>query len=177
METDNTKAGVANSLDTVVLKPIPSSELNRAANRSFDRTSDLSDESSQLPLNADRESILKFINNLMALIEANAVLEPAQSNGNNSSKQKTSPSRNIHANNMKHFCDQTLKVCGVCLAYSTDSLPPHQRFRFRELVLKLEKNVNCLRSMPNVSNENVVMANSLNEIGANMRDIVAVVGK
>lgn len=148
------------------------SDLNKSA-RFGEQASGDGEENHRNSL-CDRTMIIEFSNNLDQLIQSQMkqLQSPSAELVVNTETNKTQLSpRHVYNNSMK-LCDKVLSFRKSCLTYAEDSLSPQQRFRFRELLTKLEKNAESLRS-----NSESDLNHIYSELQSNIKDIVTVVQK
>lgn len=180
-KTESVDSGSAdNILTRVVLKPVLNSELNKT-NRGGEKFAKEGEENRRNSV-SDRNSIIELSKNLDQLIQCQVNELPEESKFLSTDINRTtqlSP-RHIHNNSVK-LCDKVLSFRKNCLNYAEDSLSPQQRFRFRELLTKLEKNAELLRSTncgPNgLISESKHLSNVYQDLQTNIKDIVLIVQK
>lgn len=191
-------------LNKVVLKPVGNSANNSqsaatAQQSRFGVTEKLyANDPEDLPsispgVPADRNSVIEYSRTLDLLIagqvKALAGLENGGGGGGGGQQtlqtsttetQQVSPSRGgLNASNSnKQLADRVHQLRKMCLAVSEEALTPQQRFRIRELLTKLEKNSDRLRSsggQQQVTDGQLV--GLYGDLQANIRDIITVVQK
>ncbi|KAF7494327.1 Tyrosine-protein kinase Abl [Sarcoptes scabiei] len=177
-------------LNRVILKPISSSD-SRSVPKSKNEINEMNN-AEDMKISGDRESIIECFN-IIANMIVNEQKRYAKTEDSSSSTQKKnltidstnqqsiSPTRASHQ--LKKVADKINLLQKSCLLYAEDSLMPQQRFRFRELLTKLEKNSDILRSTYDLHqqktlNPNVIDPNfTLSELQVNLKDIAAFVCK
>ena len=133
---------------------------------------------------SDRNSLINFSKMLEQLIETQMkqMFDNSSLQSMDHSTNQISPSRFNSANSVKNLCDKVHLFRKSCLTYAEESLTPQQRFRLRELLIKLEKNSDSLRSSNNIQSErnsldHQKLGHLFSELQTNIRDIITVVQK
>lgn len=175
-------------LNKFALKPVHSSDTNKSSRFGEKLCNEMDDNTAGL--GSDRDSIVEFSKALELLISGQvksaggfqggepillASHEPVSTN------TQLSPSR-LAGSSVKQLCDKAHLFRKSCLAYAENCLSPQQRFRLRELLTKLEKNADCLRSCSSSPNshsgaDHPQMDHLYNSLQSNIRDIISVVQK
>lgn len=183
---DNSKLTNNSSLlNKVVLKPVGNSDLNKPPRFGAEKLyANESSDAHSLPLASDRGSVVEFSQTLEQLISSQVKhlsggdLSNGTGASNENGGQQISPSRLASANsNLKALCDKVHTFRKLCLTYSEESLSPQQRFRLREILTKLEKNSDCLRSQTNQPVNDSQLGHLYGDLQGNIRDIITVVQK
>nr|XP_027203646.1 probable serine/threonine-protein kinase tsuA [Dermatophagoides pteronyssinus] len=165
----------------VVLKPV-SDSTNSTKSKKTITSESIGNNIDDSTIGSDRESIIDCSKQIESMLDEQIKQNTSQTerknlnvdtknNADTASLSNISPSR--MSNNLKRVCDKVLVFRKSCLSYAEHSLLPQQRFRFRELLTKLEKSNESLRAIG--INENSM--EQLNELRSNLRDIVVFVQK
>lgn len=164
-------------LNRVVLKPVSGSDSSKCPAKLSNSNNETNDKSDSIL--TDRESIIdcsKVIENM--LVDLMLIIGGNQKTTDQPDPSSISPSR--HLNQMKRICDKVLLFRKSCLSYAEHSLLPQQRFRFRELLTKLEKSNESLRATNNdqrMQNSSHQFSQNVQELKTNIRDIVTFIQK
>ncbi|KAH9527730.1 hypothetical protein DERF_001736, partial [Dermatophagoides farinae] len=185
--SNNNNNKMANNFN-VVLKPVSDSTNTAKLKKSLASESignNNNDDDSTM-IGSNRESIIECSKQIELMLDEQLKQNNNQHtmgknlnvdntiNADTTSLSNISPSR--MSNNLKRVCDIVLVFRKSCLSYAEHSLMPQQRFRFRELLTKLEKSNESLRGIGGGGiNENSL--EQLNELQSNLRDIVVFVQK
>lgn len=125
---------------------------------------------------ADRNSLIELSRSLDELIEGQ--VKALGGDAPESQQAKVSPSRG--AVGSKQLVERVHQLRKMCIAVSEDAFSPQGRFRIRELLTKLEKNSDRLRSSsggPTDGGNGQQLVALYADLQANIRDIITVVQK
>lgn len=200
-QESSSSSKATNPINSIVLKPI---------NQNFDSTNKLISESSSSSSNGvvhhhrfhsnlsstsatgEDENLLELskgaANDRACLLKFSQILEACIGSLSDPSPSSSSPTNKTESTpvvSLKQLVERTLLFRKACLTFAEESLLPQQRFRFRELLTKLEKNAETLRSNHVASagggggNPSVSPGarSLLTDLRSNIKDIVGVVQK
>lgn len=186
---DSSKANNNSLLNKVVLKPVATTAQSALQSRFTTCNSGKSENvyanepegKSSSPFGgppADRNSLIELSRSLDQLIEGQVKALNGDSDAPESIQQKVSPSRGGVGS--KQLVERVHQLRKMCIAVSEDAFTPQGRFRIRELLTKLEKNSDRLRSSsggPSDGGNGQQLVSLYADLQANIRDIITVVQK